>query len=262
MKTISRYVSLISVTSLLAGGSVIAQTSGSSTGTTPTTRPYNSTDSGRRVGTSGGTNNNPSGTGANTYSSPGAATRDSGVTTGSSMGSSTTSGAMPSSTLPAISDTIGSSIQAADYNSRNQLTTQIEQQLDVQKETLRSIRRNSRNLEGQPRTDFKSAWSDVEDRERDLKRSLREARNASQSQWESVRSELASKYQAYLSAVSRAQMDAGSGVGSPQGSMPRNNGSSSSSASGMDNSSGMNGTTSGSGTRSPSDSTIPPTTSP
>ncbi len=121
----------------------------------------------------------------------------------------------PSSTAPANTtvfapqnDLLVSKIQSADYSSRSDLTSNVEQSIDSQKSQLKTVKREGRHLDGQAKSDFKSAWEDVEAREKDLKHSLRDARNASATDWDAARTKLAADYQAFESAVSRAQLQA------------------------------------------------------
>ena len=126
----------------------------------------------------------------------------------------TTSG----SAFSGVTDPLVSSIQSGDYNSRAQVASDIEQRLDSQKDTLKSLKNEGKRLQGQARSDFNSAYDEVQAREKDLKRSLREARNASQDKWEGARSELAANYQAFTAALARAQTQVGTGVSLPNSS--------------------------------------------
>jgi hypothetical protein len=149
---------------------------------------------------------------------------------------------MTGSAFSGAADPLVSSIHSGGFESRAQLASDIEQRLDAQKDTLKSLKKDSKNLDGQARSDFKAAWDEVEAREKDLKRSLRELRNASQDRWESARSELAANYQAYNAAIARAQMQSGA----PSVTFPSTSGGASGSVnSGASGSSGMSGSASG-----------------
>ncbi len=73
---------------------------------------------------------------------------------------------------------------------------------------MKSVKREGHHLDDQARSSFKSAWNDVQEREHDLKRSLRDANNSSSADWEATRTKLAADYQAYENAVARAQSQA------------------------------------------------------
>lgn len=231
MKVITRYVSLISVTSMLASGALLAQSSASSSATSgtsdssrspaSTTRPYNNSSTGRQssTGTSATSSNDPTG--------PSSATGSAASLSGSSSGLSndaTTSGALGTrnttsgSAFSGLADPLVSSIQSGDYNSRAQLASDIEQRLDSQKDALKMLKNEGRQLQGQARSNFNTAFDDVQAREKDLKHNLREARNASPDKWDSVRSELASNYQAFTAALARAQSQVGPSVNYPSSS--------------------------------------------
>jgi len=141
------------------------------------------------MGTSGSTNN----TSPNSNSS-------------SSMNSSSSpSYAGSSSATMNQNDPLATSLQSADYTNRSQLAEQVDQRIDAQKDTLKSLKKEGKHLEGQAKSDFKAAWDDVEAREKDLKHSVRQVRNASSDRWDAARSQLASNYQAFEAAVSRLQ---------------------------------------------------------
>ena len=112
---------------------------------------------------------------------------------------------MSGSAFSGATDALSSSLQTADYNTRSATLDEVEHQLDAQKDQLKTTKKLGKDLDGDARSNFKAAWDDLESREKDLKRSLKDARNASSDRWESARSQLASNYQAYLGAVSRAQ---------------------------------------------------------
>lgn len=242
MKTMSRYVSLISITGLLTSGALIAQTSGTSgtTGTSDPTRSGMSATTPRNSASSeisGGTNpdtptNDPSG--PNRTSEAGSTSLSSralnnGVDT-PALGTSDASGGALSSTGPSMgsalsnaTDPVYSILQSGDHASRAQLVNQVEQRIDSQRDSMKSLKDQAGQLQGQAKSDFKAVLDDVQKREKDLKRSLKQVRNASQQNWDSARSELASNYQAYMAASSRAHLQAGTGVSFPGSSSSTTN---------------------------------------
>lgn len=125
---------------------------------------------------------------------------------------------MSGSAFSGATDPLSSALQTADYNTRSATLGEVERQLEAQKDQLKTSKKLGKDLDGDAKSNFKAAWDDLESREKDLKRSLKDARNASADRWESARSQLASNYQAYLGAVSRAQSSAMSSL-SPNASM-------------------------------------------
>ncbi len=239
MKPISRYASLITVIGLLAGGPLAAQTSGtagssSSTGTsdstrtgTSGTRPYNSSATGRQNESPGaaGDMNSPSGSSStrsanNGYDTSGSTASGGAGATGTSRNSATSGSLRTGSTMSGTAfsgtpDPFLSTIQSGDFASRNQLVNDIEQRLDMQRDALKSLKGEGKRLQGQAKSDFKAALDELESHEKDLKRSLRRARNASADSWNTDRSELASHYDAYVAAFARIQTQLGTAVSSP-----------------------------------------------
>ncbi|HEY9154303.1 MAG TPA: hypothetical protein VIM69_04190 [Opitutaceae bacterium] len=188
MKTVTRYATILSACSIMATAGLFADSTADTTSRTTT----NSADtvqspsaqttprSDNTMGTSGSTNST-----SPNYSSS------------SSMSSS-------SSPLSAT-DPLATSLQSTDYSSRSQLADQVDQRIDAQKDTLKSLKKEGKHLQGQSKSDFKAAWDDVEAREKDLKHSVHEVRNASSDRWDAARSQLASNYQAFEASVSRLQ---------------------------------------------------------
>jgi hypothetical protein len=173
MKSITRYVSVISVAGLLSSSVVLAQSS--SAGSDPSTRS-------RSYDT------------PNSHSSDGETTR-----------SSSPSNLSRDPSTASVSDSISTSIQSSSYANRSQLVADIEQRLDSHKELLKAAKKDGKRLEGQAKNDFKASWDEVEAREKDLKHSLRQARNASADQWDSARSQLAANFQAFEAAAARVE---------------------------------------------------------
>ena len=142
--------------------------------------------------------------------------------TSKTSGAVGSSDAIPSS-LSSATDPLNASIQSADYGSHAQLANDIEQRLDSQKESSKSLKTEGKRLEGQAKSDFKTAYDELETREKDLKRSVKEVRTVREEKWDSARSELASNFQAYMAAFARVQMQVGAGVSFPSSSSPNTN---------------------------------------
>ena len=199
MKTITRYASILSACSIMATAGLFADSTADTTSHTttnsadtvqsPSTQTPRSDNS---MGTSGSTNN----------TSPNYNSSSSSMNSSSSNLNTSTSGL-------GSEDPLATSLQSTDYANRSQLAQQVDQRIDSQKDTLKSLKKQGKHLEGQAKSDFKAAWDDVEAREKDLKHSVREVRNASSDRWDAARSQLASNYQAFEAAVSRLQTQIG-----------------------------------------------------
>jgi hypothetical protein len=208
MKTITRYASILSACSVMATAGLFADSTADTTSRTTTNSadtvqsPSTQTPrSDNTMGTSGSTNN----TSPNYNSSSSSSMNGS----SSSMNSSRSADMTASTSALGSDDPLATSLQSTDYNNRSQLAQQVDQRIDSQKDTLKSLKKQGKHLEGQAKSDFKAAWDDVEAREKDLKHSVREVRNASSDRWDAARSQLASNYQAFEAAVSRLQTQIG-----------------------------------------------------
>lgn len=190
MKTITRYASLLSACSVFATAGLFAASTADTTSSTTT----NSADSVQSPSTQTPRSDNTMGTGGSSNNTS--------PNYSSSMNSS--SSTMNSSALNA-NDPLATSLQSTDYTNRSQLAEQVDQRIDAQKDTLKSLKKEGKHLDGQAKSDFKAAWDDVEAREKDLKHSVHQARSATADRWDAARSQLASNYQAFEASVSRLQ---------------------------------------------------------
>ena len=200
MKTITRYASILSACSIMATAGLFADSTADTTSRTTT----NSADTVQSPGTQTPRSDNSMGTSGSTNST---SPNYSSSASSSSMNSAASADA--SASAMSANDPLATSLQSTDYNNRSQLAQQIDQRIDSQKDTLKSLKKQGKHLDGQAKSDFKAAWDDVEAREKDLKHSVREARNASADRWDAARSQLASNYQAFEAAVSRLQTQIG-----------------------------------------------------
>jgi len=211
MKTITRYASILSACSVMATAGLFADSTADTTSSTTTnsasTVQSPSTQmprSDNTMGSSGSSNN----------TSPNATT--------SSSSSMNSSGTMSSSAALGTNDALATSLQTTDYSNRSQLAQEVDQRIDAQKDTLKALKKEGKHLDGQAKSDFKAAWDDVEAREKDLKHSVREVRNASADRWDAARSQLASNYQAFESAISRLQTQISADTMSPSSTSSSN----------------------------------------
>ncbi len=96
-------------------------------------------------------------------------------------------------------------INGAALQTRDGVVTQVNGQIQNADQALGGLRTTGRELKGDARKQFDAAYDDVRARERDLKRSLREANNAKDDTWADARSKLATDYDAYVQAMARAE---------------------------------------------------------
>lgn len=102
------------------------------------------------------------------------------------------------------------SIRSASFASREQVLSDIESRLGAADKSLAAMRGTTAEMSASGRTQFKASDDAVKERERTLRESLRAARNASSSEWDSARSKLAADFEAYASAL--ASLDAAAGI--------------------------------------------------
>jgi hypothetical protein len=114
----------------------------------------------------------------------------------------------------ANSNSISASLNSADtvaqingtaLQTRDGVVTRVNGQIQNADQAMGNLRTTGRELKGDARKQFDAAYDDVRARERDLKRSLREANNAKDETWMDARSKLASNYDAYVQAMARAE---------------------------------------------------------
>jgi len=101
-------------------------------------------------------------------------------------------------------------IRNASFESRDQLVDSIRVRVRESEETVREFRRSESQMSASGRSQFQTLSSEEKTRRKALDRSLRAAADASSSEWERARAQLASDYDAYAAAL--ASMDAAVGV--------------------------------------------------
>lgn len=104
---------------------------------------------------------------------------------------------------------IAPSIRAATFASRESTVADIDARLTASEKSLAAMRSSSAEMSASGKTQFKTADDVVKEREKTLRSSIRAARNASESEWDSARSKLAADYEAYASALASADAAAG-----------------------------------------------------
>jgi hypothetical protein len=105
---------------------------------------------------------------------------------------------------------ISPSIRAATFTSRESTVADIDARLTASEKSLAALRSSSSEMSASGKTQFKTADDVVKEREKALRSSIRAARNASETEWDSARSKLAADYEAYASAL--ASVDAAAGT--------------------------------------------------
>jgi hypothetical protein len=93
-------------------------------------------------------------------------------------------------------------IQSTSFNERNPLLNEVSNRIEGGHRLISSLKSNPKATDAETRTEFKSALDDVKAKERILRRSLKEARNASNADaWTVAQGTLAADYEAYATAV-------------------------------------------------------------
>jgi len=113
-----------------------------------------------------------------------------------------------------------SDIRNASQATRTTMLAQVDSSLDASARAVADLRRSGRELKGEARARFDAAYDDLRAQEKTVKRSLSTARKAKDSTWADAQSQLASDYEAYAQAVSRAEA-AAQGSASASGSVNR-----------------------------------------
>lgn len=108
------------------------------------------------------------------------------------------------------SATVLPTIRAGTFETRTQLVADVENRLKNADHAMASLRNSSAQMSAAGRAEFKAAEDDVKAREKALRKSVRAARNASATEWESARMQLAADYEAYATAL--AHLDATTGA--------------------------------------------------
>jgi hypothetical protein len=93
-------------------------------------------------------------------------------------------------------------IQSTAFDARKSALNEVSDRIDAGRKLVNSLKRDPRAVDADVRTKFDSALNDVNAKEKILKRSLKEARNASNAdEWSVAQTTLAADYQVYATAV-------------------------------------------------------------
>lgn len=128
-------------------------------------------------------------------------------------GSPTVSVTGPASPVSEVLDTttLTQQIRGLAFPNRGDFLTALEKRIEGTDRDLNEMRQTSRQLQGNARAAYLAADDEMKAKHRALKKSLKEARTASQENWAKVRDSLAADYEAY--SIALVQMEASSAVG-------------------------------------------------
>ena len=106
--------------------------------------------------------------------------------------------------------TFGPSIRSMTFSSRDQVLADIDARVKNSEKAMSSLRSTTSQMSADGRTQFNAATDEVKAKAKALRKTLKDARNATDAQWDSIRAQLAADYEAYASAVAR--IDAATGA--------------------------------------------------
>jgi hypothetical protein len=110
------------------------------------------------------------------------------------------------------SDETVRAIQSTRFNTRDQITANIQERLNATSSLLAELRNRANTTDDTSRAAFARALGEVRQREQNLQASLRAATKASsESSWGAAQSQLAQDYSAYARAVTEAEVAARAG---------------------------------------------------
>lgn len=96
-------------------------------------------------------------------------------------------------------------INQSTFEARRQLLKDADMSLKENREALRDIQREARELRGEAHERFMAAVDEVKASDAALKKSLKEARNTDAAGWQHSRDKVAAAYQKYLEAMARLE---------------------------------------------------------
>lgn len=102
------------------------------------------------------------------------------------------------------------SIRSSMYESRAALFSDVDARLDASDKALSDARKASKDMSDSGKAQFKASEDLVKEKEHTLRESLRAAKKANATEWESARTQLAADYESYVSAV--GSLDASAGI--------------------------------------------------
>ena len=105
--------------------------------------------------------------------------------------------------------TFAPTIRSSMLSSRDPLLADIETRMSTSEKALASMRSSTNQMSAEGRQQFTVASDDVKEKSKALKKSIKEARKASDQNWETARAQLAADYEAYAAALARVDATAG-----------------------------------------------------
>ncbi len=96
-------------------------------------------------------------------------------------------------------------IRSAAFATREQLTTDVDQRMDAGAKAMVEFKERAKLLDASAQAEFKAAVKDADARAKQLKKSVNAARKDSEQTWGKDRDSLAADYEAYASAMARAE---------------------------------------------------------
>lgn len=111
---------------------------------------------------------------------------------------------------PLDATTFAPSIRTMSFASRDQMLTDIEARVKSSEKAIASLHNTTSQMGTAGRQQFTTAADDVKAKAKALRKSIKDARKATDAQWDAARAQVASDYEAYAAAV--AQIDAATGA--------------------------------------------------
>jgi hypothetical protein len=105
--------------------------------------------------------------------------------------------------------TFAPTIRSATMANRDQMLSDIESRVKASEQALSSMHSTMSQMSEDGRKAFNSASDEVKAKAKALRATLKKARNASEQEWDSLRTQLASDYEAYATSVGRVDVSTG-----------------------------------------------------
>jgi hypothetical protein len=124
-------------------------------------------------------------------------------------GTSLTGRATAGVSAPLDAARVGTTLQAGVFASREDLLNDLENRIRASEASIAVMKRSVDEMSAAGRDQFHAANAEAIARAKSLKQSIRDARDANESNWEQIRGQLASDYSAYADAMGRIDASAG-----------------------------------------------------
>lgn len=108
--------------------------------------------------------------------------------------------------------TFGPSIRMMTIASRDVMLTDIDARVKNTETAMAKLRSTSNQMSAEGRQQFDAATDEVKTRANAVQKSIKDARHASDAQWDSARAQLAADYEAFAAAVARIDVATGASV--------------------------------------------------